>query len=158
MSFKDLASKSKLFAKLAMRRLAQDPFATPDGKVIAPEDWGKMTAEEMEKAYLPSNKDMKLPQLAQVPSTATTNKSNPQTPTAAPQAALNLPEAVLKLLEPYKGKGLLNVVQNGKNLSVTYNARGMSDTALQRKLQAALPGYNVNVIGKTEFTPQMANY
>lgn len=152
MSSKDLSSKSELFMKLALKRLGQDPLAGGAPLFHPPGSKSKDNAsleEVQNKLFGPS------------PSKPTgTHNVQPQgaKPIAPAAAAPGLPGPAAALLAPYKGKGLLNVVQEGKNLKIIYNARGMSDTGLQKKLQDALPGYTVSVLGQTQFPPQMANY
>lgn len=143
MSFKDLASKSELFVKLALKRVAQDPFSG-----LNPETMDKMPLEELQnKLFGPSPSKP-----TGVSNTQPAGKpAAPAKPAAPGAAAPALPGPAAALLAPYKGKGLLNVTLDGKNLKVIYNARGMSDTALQGKLQAALPGYVVSVHGETQF-------
>lgn len=149
MSFKDLSAKSELFATLALKRLAQTGAQDP---------WAGMKPEDVSSMPVDQLQDKLFPRSTPAPGVSNTQPKPGTAPAAAKPAASALPGPAASLLAAYKGKGLLNVVQNGKNLAVTYNARGMSDTGLQAKLQAALPGYTVTVIGKTEFPPQLANY
>jgi len=153
MSFKDLTAKSELFFKLALKRSAQtagDPWSG-----MKPEDVSSMPVEQLQEKLFPRT----------TPAT-TSSTTQPAAPAAAkpapaaakPAAPSGLPAGGAALLAPYKGKGLLQVTQNGKNVSIIYNARGMSDTGLQKKLQDAMPGFTVTVHGQTQFTPQMANY
>ncbi len=166
MSIKDIVSQSEVFAKLAMKRVAQDPFGG-----MRPEEWtqeGSFDKLFPELSQKLKNEKAQAPQAAapgqantQPGSPAAKAKTAPAAKPAAPQMPASmlgaaLPKAALDLLAPYKGKGLLNVQLAGKDLKVIYNSRGMHDTALQGKLQSALPGFTVSVLGQTEFPA--ANY
>lgn len=171
MSIKDIVSQSEVFAKLAMKRVAQDPFGglrpeefTQEGSFdkLFPELSQKLKNEKEQAAAKaqPGAANTQAPSAAPAQAGGQNAKTAPQAAksTVMPASMLGaaLPKSALDLLAPYKGKGLLNVQLAGKDLKVIYNSRGMHDTALQGKLQSALPGFTVSVLGQTDFPA--ANY
>lgn len=145
--------KAELFEQLALRSLAQsaglagDPlngqvgtqYVDPSGK-LRDERSPEQVAAEVQKNFPYLNQGK--------PATTHPNTQKPTGPSPAPV----LPAGAAAELAQWKGKNLLNVTLYGKNLSVKYNAARMTDTGMKARLEKAMPGYTVNVIGETNST------